>query len=96
MGDLGAFCGATNSAVKALALELATSHVNAVALVVVRSPLWERLVSSESGEAFTQLARQLPTGRVGEPTDGGFIYLMEQQYATGSVSLIDDGTLVMG
>jgi hypothetical protein len=34
----------------------------------------------------------------GEPTDiaRGFTYPMEQEHATGSVLLIDGGTLVMG
>jgi len=95
---VGAFCGAIASAVKALAVELAPIRVNAVAPGVVRSPLSNQVGSSESEEVFAQLASRLPAGRVGEVSDiaKGFLYLMEQEYATGSVLLIDGGTLVMG
>lgn len=94
---VGAFCGAINSAVKALAVELASIRVNAVAPGVVRSPLWDQVGSSESKEVFTHLSTALPAGRVAETSDiaKGYLYLMEQEYATGSVLLIDGGTLVM-
>jgi NAD(P)-dependent dehydrogenase (short-subunit alcohol dehydrogenase family) len=93
---VGAFCGAVNSAVKALAVELAPIRVNAVAPGVVRSPLWDQVGSAESDDVFARLAQTLPAGRVGEADDvaKGFLYLMEQSYATGSVLLIDGGTLV--
>jgi NAD(P)-dependent dehydrogenase (short-subunit alcohol dehydrogenase family) len=94
---VGAFCGAINSAIKALAVELAPIRVNAVAPGVVNSPLWDQVGSSESNEEFAQLASALPAGRVAEADDiaMGYVYLMEQEYATGSVLLIDGGTLVM-
>ncbi len=95
---VGAFCGAINSAVKALAVELAPVRVNAVAPGVVRSPLWDQVGSSQSDEVFRQLSTALPAGRVAETSDiaKGYLYLMEQGYATGSVLLIDGGTLAMG
>jgi NAD(P)-dependent dehydrogenase (short-subunit alcohol dehydrogenase family) len=94
---VGAFCGAINSAVKALAVELAPIRVNAVAPGVIRSPLWNQVGASESEEVFAKLATRLPAGRVGEARDvaKGYVYLMEQEYATGSVLLIDGGYLVM-
>jgi NAD(P)-dependent dehydrogenase (short-subunit alcohol dehydrogenase family) len=79
------------------AVELAPIRVNAVAPGIVRSPLWNQVGSSASNEVFAQVATALPAGRVAEPGDiaKGYVYLMEQEYATGSLLLIDGSTLVM-
>ena len=54
---------------------------------VVRSPLWNQIGASESDEVFADLETRLPAGRVAGASDiaKGHIYLMEQEYATGSV-----------
>jgi NAD(P)-dependent dehydrogenase (short-subunit alcohol dehydrogenase family) len=80
-------CGATDSLVRALAVELAPLRVNAVKPGVVRTPLWR------GGVDYDEIARGLPVGRVGEPEDiaAAYLYLMTQPYATGSIVTVDGG-----
>jgi NAD(P)-dependent dehydrogenase (short-subunit alcohol dehydrogenase family) len=88
--------GATISAARSLAVELAPIRVNVVAPGLVRSPLWSAM--SEAGrEAMYRTAGDgLPLGRVAEVEDvaKAYIQLMDQDYATGTVSVIDGGALV--
>jgi NAD(P)-dependent dehydrogenase (short-subunit alcohol dehydrogenase family) len=80
-------CGAVDSLVRALALELAPLRVNAVKPGIVRTPLWRGALE------YDETARQLPVQRVGEPEDiaAAYAYLMNQPYATGSIITIDGG-----
>jgi NAD(P)-dependent dehydrogenase (short-subunit alcohol dehydrogenase family) len=80
-------CGAVDSLVRALALELAPLRVNAVKPGIVRTPLWRGALE------YDETARQLPVQRVGEPEDiaAAYTYLMNQPYATGSIITIDGG-----
>ncbi|MER7249980.1 SDR family oxidoreductase [Kribbella sp. NPDC000426] len=84
-------CGAIDSAVRALALELAPIRVNAVKPGVVRTPLWR------GGLDYDETARHLPVGRVGEPEDvaAAYVYLMNQPYATGSIVSVDGGHVLV-
>jgi NAD(P)-dependent dehydrogenase (short-subunit alcohol dehydrogenase family) len=88
--------GATASAVRSLAVELAPIRVNAVAPGVVRSPLWALMGEDEREEMYRQVGAGLPLGRAGEVGDiaQAFRALMEQDWATGTVSVVDGGTLV--
>jgi NAD(P)-dependent dehydrogenase (short-subunit alcohol dehydrogenase family) len=84
-------CGAIDSAVRALALELAPIRVNAVKPGVVRTPLWR------GGLDYDETARHLPVGRVGEPEDiaAAYVFLMSQGYATGSIVSVDGGHVLV-
>jgi NAD(P)-dependent dehydrogenase (short-subunit alcohol dehydrogenase family) len=84
-------CGAIDSAVRALALELAPIRVNAVKPGVVRTPLWR------GGLDYAETARHLPVGRVGEPEDiaAAYVFLMSQGYATGSIVSVDGGHVLV-
>lgn len=44
---------------------------------------------------YAGLAASLPLGRVAEPDDAAkaFLALMDQDYVTGTVSVVDGGTL---
>lgn len=88
--------GAMVSAVRSLAVELAPLRVNAVAPGVVRSPLWGAMGEDERERMYAALGASLPLGRVGEVDDIGraFLALMEQDWVTGTVSVVDGGTLV--
>lgn len=88
--------GAMVSAVRSLAVELAPIRVNAVAPGVVRSPLWGSMEEREREEMYEQLGAALPLGRVGEVGDvaKAFLALMDQDWVTGTVSVVDGGTLV--
>lgn len=91
-----AVSGAVISIVKSLAVELAPLRVNAVAPGVVRSPLWAEMSEADREAMYQSLGAVLPLGRVAEVADVGktFVQLMDQDYATGVVSVIDGGTTI--
>jgi NAD(P)-dependent dehydrogenase (short-subunit alcohol dehydrogenase family) len=88
--------GATISAAKALAVELAPIRVNVVAPGIVRSPLWSALPEAEREAMYDSVGRGIPLGRVAEVEDvaKAYLQLMDQDYATGTVSVIDGGTII--
>lgn len=88
--------GAIVSVARSLAVELAPLRVNVVAPGVVRSPLWDGLSDADREGMYAGLASSLPLGRVAEPDDiaKAFLALMDQDYVTGTVSVVDGGTLV--
>ncbi|MFJ3136606.1 SDR family oxidoreductase [Streptomyces sp. NPDC086843] len=90
-----AVCGAVVSAARSLAVELAPVRVNVVAPGVVRSPLWSGMSEADREQMYAGLAASLPLGRVAEPDDAAkaFLALMDQDYVTGTVSVVDGGTL---
>lgn len=91
-----AVSGAMVSVVRSLAVELAPVRVNAVAPGVVRSPLWARMSEADREEMYRSTAASLPLGRVAEVDDvaKAYLALMDQDYVTGTVSVVDGGTLV--
>jgi NAD(P)-dependent dehydrogenase (short-subunit alcohol dehydrogenase family) len=88
--------GAIVSVARSLAVELAPVRVNVVAPGVVRSPLWESLDPEQREGMYAALADSLPARRVAEPDDvaKAFVALMDQDYVTGTVAVVDGGTLV--
>lgn len=88
--------GAIISAARALAVELAPIRVNVVAPGVVRSPLWSEIPESEREAMYDSVGRGLPLGRIAEVEDiaKAYLQLMDQDYATGTVSVIDGGTIL--
>jgi NAD(P)-dependent dehydrogenase (short-subunit alcohol dehydrogenase family) len=88
-----AMSGAVISAARSLASELAPRRVNVVALGIVRTPLWSGMTADEQKSLFASAADKTLVGRVAEPEDvaKSFIHLMDQDYATGTVSLVDGG-----
>jgi NAD(P)-dependent dehydrogenase (short-subunit alcohol dehydrogenase family) len=87
-------CGAIVSLTRALAVELAPIRVNAVQPGVTRSPLWGAGEAVE--ELYARTAASLPLGRVGEVSDAAdaYLYLMSQQFTTGTVVTVDGGALL--
>ncbi|MEN0084862.1 MAG: SDR family oxidoreductase [Leifsonia sp.] len=92
-----AVCGAMNSLARSLAVELAPLRVNTVAPGVLRSPLWSAMSADDREGMYAGVAASLPLGRVGEPGDAAkaYIALMDQDYVTGTVAIVDGGTLVV-
>ena len=90
-------CGAVDSLVRALAVELAPLRVNAVKPGVVRSPLWSNLSVEDQQTLYDETSRLLPVGRVGEVTDiaEAYVYLMNQGYATGTILTVDGGHVLV-
>ncbi|QGN32611.1 SDR family oxidoreductase [Microlunatus sp. Gsoil 973] len=92
-----AVCGAMNSAVRSLAAELAPVRVNAVAPGVLRSPLWSAMGEDERERMYAATGAAVPLNRVAEPEDAAKAYLafMDQDYVTGTIAVVDGGTLVV-
>jgi NAD(P)-dependent dehydrogenase (short-subunit alcohol dehydrogenase family) len=88
--------GAMVSVGRSLAVELAPLRVNVVAPGVVRSPLWSAMSEEDQQAMYDEVGRSVPLGRVGEVEDAALAYvsLLEQDYVTGTVSVVDGGTLV--
>jgi NAD(P)-dependent dehydrogenase (short-subunit alcohol dehydrogenase family) len=87
--------GAIISAARSLAVELAPLRVNVVAPGVVRSPLWTGLPEADREAMFESVGAGLPLGRVAEVEDvaKSFVHLMDHDYLTGTVEVVDGGTL---
>ncbi len=88
-----AMSGAVISAARSLANELAPRRVNVVALGIVRTPLWSGMTEEERTSLFASAGNNTLVGRVPEAEDvaKSFIHLMDQDYVTGTVSLVDGG-----
>jgi NAD(P)-dependent dehydrogenase (short-subunit alcohol dehydrogenase family) len=91
-----AVCGAVVSATRSLAAELAPVRVNAVAPGVVRTPLWSGLDEPAREAMYAASGAGTLLGRVAEPADvaRAYVALMEQDYVTGTVALVDGGAVL--
>jgi NAD(P)-dependent dehydrogenase (short-subunit alcohol dehydrogenase family) len=92
-----AVSGAMISAAKSLAAELAPIRVNVVAPGMTRSPVWAQLPEEEREAVYRDTAASLPLRRIGEVEDmaKAYVQLMDQDYATGVVSVVDGGSLIV-
>jgi NAD(P)-dependent dehydrogenase (short-subunit alcohol dehydrogenase family) len=88
--------GAIASATRSLAAELAPIRVNAVAPGITRSPLWSQIPEAERQVMYNDAGSSLPLGRVGDVEDvaKAYVQLMDQDYATGTVSVVDGGAVI--
>jgi NAD(P)-dependent dehydrogenase (short-subunit alcohol dehydrogenase family) len=88
--------GAVITAARSLAVELAPVRVNVVAPGVVRTPLFSELPEQAREGLFKMAAKGTLLGRVGEPEDVGraFVSLMEQDYLTGNLTVVDGGSVL--
>ncbi|GAB2476395.1 hypothetical protein [Xylanimonas ulmi] len=64
---------------------------------MVRSPLWAGMPEADRELMYEVTGKSLPLGRVAEPEDAAreYVHLIEQDYATGVVSVIDGGTVLV-
>ena len=90
--------GATEGLVRGLAVELAPVRVNAVRAGAVRTPMWDRIPEAQRELLFARLAQGTLTGTVGEPEQlaAAHLYLMQNEYVTGTVLTVDGGLLLTG
>lgn len=86
-------CGAMEGLTRALAVELASIRVNAVAPGVVVSPLWDDMTDADRARLYRQTAERLLVRHVGETDEvaEAYLYLMRQTYSTGTVLRVDGG-----
>ena len=92
-----AICGAMEGFVRAMAVELAPVRVNCVVPGVIKTPLWDDMPEADREGLYKHVGESLLLKRIGEAEDValGFVYLMEQNYATGQSLLIDGGTVLV-
>jgi len=82
--------------VRGLAVELAPVRVNGVRPGVVRTPMWDAIPGPQRDALFDTLAARTLTGAVGtaEQIAAGHLYLMDNDFVTGTILTVDGGALV--
>jgi NAD(P)-dependent dehydrogenase (short-subunit alcohol dehydrogenase family) len=90
--------GATEGLVRGLAVELAPVRVNAVRAGAVRTPMWDGIPEAQREVLFAHLAQGTLTGTIGAPEQlaAAHLYLMQNEYVTGTVLTVDGGLLLTG
>jgi NAD(P)-dependent dehydrogenase (short-subunit alcohol dehydrogenase family) len=90
---LAAVNGALEAAVRPLARELAPRRINAVSPGVIETEWWDPMPEQDRRARFTQLAQQIPVGRIGAAPDvaHAIAALVENDYITGVVLPCDGG-----
>lgn len=91
-----AVSGAVISAARSLAAELAPIRVNVVAPGVVRTELWAGMTDEDRERLYAAAGSETLLGRIAEPEDvaKAYVQLMDQDYATGTVSLVAGGSVL--
>ena len=89
---------ATEGLARALAVDLAPIRVNAVRSGAIRTPLWDAIPAPQRETIFESFAKRALTGAIGEPEQiaATHLYLMENQFVTGTVLTVDGGLLLAG
>lgn len=96
--SLGAsICGAMESFTKAVALEIAPIRANIVSPGVVKTNLWNGLSEEDKEALYDSYTQKLPVKMVAEADDIAktYLYLMQQEYSTGQVVVVDGGALLV-
>ena len=90
-------CGAIDSLVRALAVELAPLRINAVAPGLVRTELWRDMSEHERQALYQSVAARLPVGRIGEVEDvaAAYLFLMRSGFANGQSLVVDGGNVLV-
>ena len=90
---IAAVNGALTSLVRALALELAPTRVNAVSPGWVDTPVWEQIAGERKAALHAQMSERLPVRRIGTVTDlaHAILFLTQNQFTTGTVLSVDGG-----
>ena len=89
---------ATEGLTRGLAVDLAPVRVNAVRSGAVRTPLWDAVPEPRRAAIFDGFAQRALTKTVGEPQQiaAAHLYLMENQFVTGTVLTVDGGLILTG
>jgi len=90
-------CGAMESFMRAMAIELAPIRVNAVVPGVVKTNLWNSMSEADRTNLYASVGDSLPVKRVGEAEDiaQAFLYLMKQPFCTGQAMIVDGGAVLV-
>ena len=90
---VSAAAGGSEVLARAMAVELAPVRVNVVRPGIVDTPLLERLAPGSRDDVFEAMAKRVPLGRVARPEEiaDGILFLMTNEYVTGTTLTIDGG-----
>jgi len=97
-GVVNASCGAVEAFARSMAVDLAPIRVNTIAPGLIATPLHERRMGQErAAKRFAEMAARLPLKRVGRPEDiaEAVLFLMKNQFVTGTTLTIDGGALLV-
>ncbi|MCF3962626.1 SDR family oxidoreductase [Streptomyces fuscigenes] len=89
---------ATEGLTRGLAAELAPIRVNAVRAGVIRTPLWDAVPEPQREALLASLADRTLTKSTGtaDQIAAAHLYLMGNQFVTGTVLTVDGGAVVAG
>jgi NAD(P)-dependent dehydrogenase (short-subunit alcohol dehydrogenase family) len=93
LASASAINAAIEGLTRALALELAPIRVNAISPGTVSTPVWDSIPEKERLKEFERTAEELPVKKIGKPEDiaKAVRYLIDCDFATGSIVYIDGG-----
>jgi NAD(P)-dependent dehydrogenase (short-subunit alcohol dehydrogenase family) len=82
---------------RGLAVELAPVRVNAVRPGAIRTPLWDAVPEPRRTAVLGALAERTITKTVGQPDQiaAAHLYLMDNQFVTGTVLTVDGGAILI-
>ena len=90
---VSAAAGGSEFLARAMAVELAPVRVNVVRPGIVDTPLLDRLAPGNRDDVLKAMAKRMPLGRVAQPEEiaDGILFLMTNEYVTGTTLTIDGG-----
>lgn len=93
---LSAINAAIDALAKALATEMAPVRVNCVSPGRIETPWWDFLPPADRQALFDRTASGLPLKRIGRPEEvaAQIVHIMQNEFMTGSVVLVDGGGAV--
>ncbi|MDR6778478.1 MULTISPECIES: SDR family oxidoreductase [Paenibacillus] len=93
---LGAVNAAVSNLGQTLALELAPIRVNVVSPGIIDTPSRSKMPENTRNQFYDTVAHKLPVKRVGlaEDVARGVIYLIQNQFVTGTVLHVDGGHIL--
>jgi NAD(P)-dependent dehydrogenase (short-subunit alcohol dehydrogenase family) len=90
---VSAAAGGSEFLARAMAVELAPVRVNVVRPGIVDTPLLDRLAPGNRDDVLQAMAKRVPLRRVAQPEEiaDGILFLMANEYVTGTTLTIDGG-----
>ncbi|PVX85569.1 SDR family oxidoreductase [Paraburkholderia unamae] len=82
---------------RALSVELAPIRVNVVVPGLVKTTLWQNMPDGQREKLYEHEADRLPVGHVADAEEiaQGYLYFMQQSYATGQTLITDGGATIV-
>jgi NAD(P)-dependent dehydrogenase (short-subunit alcohol dehydrogenase family) len=91
---VAAAAGGSELLARAMAVELAPVRVNVIRPGIVDTPLLDRLAPNGREQMLEAVVKRVPLGRAAQPEEiaDSILFLMTNQYVTGSTLTIDGGS----